>query len=244
MRRIAIAAIPLLALLLVPGGVNAARARRKAPSKCTQVHARLITADGQAQVYEAREPEAFPEYLGVWGCAYGHKRPYFLGPLPYGSSSGSGGGVGHETLAGPIVAYEEVSMGGSEYGRAEWLVIVRDLRTGRVLHKVPTGAPLEPKPHYVGVGNVVSIVVKSDGTVAWIADDYERSAAAHGAEYFDVYAVDRSGTRLLASGTDVDPGSLALSVGGTNIGMGSESVAAGSMVYWTQGGKSESAVLN
>jgi hypothetical protein len=76
------AAISMLALFLVPGGASAARARRQVSAKCTQVHARLIAANAQAQVYEATEPEAFPEYLGVWGCAYGHKRPYFLGPLP------------------------------------------------------------------------------------------------------------------------------------------------------------------
>ena len=104
--------------------------------------------------------------------------------------------------------------------------------------------PLEPKPRYIGVGNVVSIVVKSDGAVAWIADDYERSGAAHGAEYFDVYAVDKkTGTRLSASGTNIDPSSLALSVTGTNIGQGSRT-APGSTLYWTQGGKPESAALN
>jgi len=243
MRRIAIAAISVLALLLVPGGVNAAHTRRKTPAKCTQVHARLITADGQAQVYEATEPEAFPEYLGVWGCAYGHKRPFFLGPLPYGSSSNSSAGVEHETLAGPIVAYEEYYSAGPRSGSAEWHVVVRDLRTGRVLHRVPTGAPLEPKPGYVGVGNVVSIVVKSDGAVAWLADDYERSGTAHGTEYIDVYAVDKSGTRLLAAGTEIDPSSLALSVGGSNIGQGSRT-APGSTLYWTQGGQPMSASLN
>lgn len=245
-RRIAIAALPLLAVLLMPGGAGAARARHAAPAKCTQVHAHLITADGQAQVYEATEPEAFPEYLGVWGCAYGHKLPYFLGPLPYGSSTGGSGGVGHETLAGPIVAYEESSasggLGADPTGRN--VVIVRDLRTGRVLRKVPTGVPLKPEPRYVGVGNVVSIVLKSDGAVAWIADDYERSATAHGTglPYFDVYAVDKMGTRLLSSGTNIDPSSLALSTGATGVN-GHPSSIAGSTLYWTQGGASSSTTL-
>ena len=246
MKRITIAAISMLALLSMAAGAGAAHARRKAPAKCTQVHARLITADGQAQVYEETEPEAFPEYLGAWGCVYGRHRPYFLGPLPYGSASGAGG-VRDETLAGSVVAYADTSIGGSQSGRAEWRVVVRDLRTGRVLHKVSTGAPLKPRPGYVGVGNVVSIVVKSDGAVAWIADDYERSRpfGASGPEvpYFDVYAVDKSGTRLLAAGTEIDPSSLALSVGGSNIGQGSRT-APGSTLYWTQGGKSESAILN
>jgi hypothetical protein len=111
-----------------------------------------------------------------------------------------------------------------------------------VLHRVPTGAPLEPAPYYVGVGNVVAIIVKSDGAVAWIADDYERSVA--GAEYFDVYAVDESGTRLLASGTNIDPSSLALSVGGAMGTASNPSSASGSTLYWTQEGKAMSAPLN
>jgi hypothetical protein len=105
--------------------------------------------------------------------------------------------------------------------------------------------PLKSKPKYLGVGNVVSIVVKSDGSVAWIADDYERSHPSGSPEvsYFDVYAVDKSGTRLLAAGTDIDPSSLALSVGGSNIGQGSLT-GLGSTLYWTQGGNPASAVLN
>jgi hypothetical protein len=243
MRRIAIAAVPLLVLLLVPGGANATRVRRQPPAKCTQVHARLITANARAQVYEATEPHGFPEYLGAWGCVYGSSHPYFLGHISHHSASTEGtGGVEHETLAGPIVAYEEFSI---EDGHAEWRVIVRDLRTGRVLHRVPTGVPLKPEPKYVGVGNVVAIVVKSNGAVAWIADDYERSATAHGTglPYFDVYAVDKMGTRLLASGTNIDPSSLALSTGATGIN-GYPTSVAGNTVYWTQGGVAASAVLN
>jgi hypothetical protein len=247
MRRIAIAGISGL-LLLLTAGASGARARRQAPAKCTQVHARPITANAQAQVYEATEPGALSEYLGAWGCAYGHNRPYFLGSLPYGSSSGgSAGGVEHETLAGPIVAYEESSASGElgDEPTSRNVVIVRDLRTGRVLHRVPTGVPLKPEQRYVGVGNVVSMVVKSDGAVGWIADDYERSHPSGSPEvsYFDVYAVDKSGARLLAAGTDVDPSSLALSVTGTNIGQGSRT-ALGSTLYWTQGGKSFSTTLN
>jgi hypothetical protein len=41
--------------------------------------------------------------------------------------------------------------------------------------------------------------------------------------------VDKNGSRLLASSTEIDPSSLAL---------------AGSTLYWTQGGKSMSSPLN
>jgi hypothetical protein len=87
-------------------------------------------------------------------------------------------------------------------------------------------------PGYIGVGNVVAIVVKSDGAVAWIAEDYERTLGTGTPSvtpYFDVEAVDKSGSRLLASGTDIDPSSLAL---------------AGNTLYWMQGGQPASAPLN
>jgi hypothetical protein len=126
------------------------------------------------------------------------------------------------------------------------VVVVRDLRTGRVLHKSPTGSPLRPEAGYVGVGNVVAIVLKGDGAVAWIADDYERSSGAgtaNEAVYFDVEAVDRTGSRLLASGTAVDPSSLSLAVGATNVGYHSAALM-GSLLYWTEGGTPASAVLH
>jgi hypothetical protein len=107
---------------------------------------------------------------------------------------------------------------------------------------VPTGAPLKPEPGYLGVGKIVALVVKIDGSVAWIAEDYERSATAK-APYFDVYAVDGSGTRLLASGTDIDPSSLALSVDATHLDYYPHTIA-GSTLYWTQGGQSFSTTLN
>ncbi len=243
MRRPAIAAIFVLTLFPAVAGANPAVARHVAVTKCRPGHSRPISADSQAQLYAASEPHAFPEYLGVYGCVYGH-RPVFLGPLPYASSSGAGG-VAYETLADSMVAYEEVSIGGAESARSEWHVVVRNLRSGHIQYRIPTGQPLTPMPEYVGVGNVVSLVLKNDGSVAWIADDYERSGTPNGtgSPYFDVYALDKSGTRLVASGPNIDPSSLALAVGGRNIGMNSRSVV-GSKLYWTQGGQSFSTTLD
>jgi len=102
-----------------------------------------------------------------------------------------------------------------------------------MLRNVPTGIPLKHQPENAGVGPVVGLAVKPNGSVAWIAEDFERStpttSTSEEARYYDVYASDKSGTRLLASGLNVSPSSLAL---------------AGSTLYWTQGGKPESAVLN
>jgi hypothetical protein len=152
------------------------------------------------------------------------------------------------TLTGSVVAYEEFLTTANRYTlegapvKASLRVIVRDLRTGRVLYDVPTGTPPKPKEGSVGVGRIVAIVLKSDGSVAWIANDTERSATAK-APYFDVYATDKSGTLLLAAGTDIDPSSLALSVGATHLGYYPDAIA-GDAVYWTQGGQSFSTTLN
>jgi hypothetical protein len=107
-------------------------------------------------------------------------------------------------------------------GGGEALILVRDLRTGRLLHDVPTGIPSAPHGH-LGVGPAISIVVKSDGAVAWIASALPPDG------FFQVHALDGDGSRLLATGRSIDPRSLAL---------------AGSTLYWTQEGKPFSAALN
>jgi hypothetical protein len=169
----------------------------------------MIVADTRAQVYEAENKLSEHE---IYGCLYGHHRTYTLGAPPEcgGSEEGCSGSEG-ETLAGKVVAYEEFS---TKPCCQSVLVVVRDLGTGRTLHRVPTGSSTSPAD--VGRGFTSGIAVKSDGAVAWIVT----SGVARGGN--QVQVVDKSGSRVVASGTDVDPQSLAL---------------AGSTLYWTQGGK-------
>jgi hypothetical protein len=119
-----------------------------------------------------------------------------------------------------MVAFEFSS--GSANGPKEWLVLVRDLRSGHVIRRLPTG--ILKTPGDVGGGRTTEIVVKSDGAVAWIVE----AEAAEPKEY-EVRAVDKGGSRVLARGRDVGPGSLALG---------------GSTLYWTQGGRPSSTTLN
>lgn len=214
MRRIAMSGLVVLGVLSASTSGQAARARHTASTECPPGHSHLLVADAQAQVYEAFEQ--------VYGCAYGHRRSYALGPPPEGSTPEPSASVEQETLAGPIVAYEENYISES---LNRWFVVVRDLRTGRVLHKLPTGTPNPPSAQLVGDGYAVAIVVKSDGAVAWIV----RTRIEPQPNEYQVRAVDKSGSRLLASGTAIDPSSLAL---------------AGSTLYWTQGGRPFSAFLN
>jgi hypothetical protein len=227
MRRVAIYGATVLVLLLAVGSASAARTRHKASAKCPPVHSHLITADTQAQVYlrpEGSGPSGY-EPTEIFGCTYTDKRSYALGGPP-GYSSRGGGELTHYTLAGSILAYE--SYGELTFpppaGFQKWQVVVENLRTGVVLHRVPTGTS---SPGTVGIGPVVSLVVKSDGAVAWIVEN--EIPARHVPAEYELHAVDKTGDRLLASGADIDPHSLAL---------------AGSTLYWTQGGKPMSAVLN
>lgn len=236
-RRITIATIPVLALLVMAAGASAARARHALPAKCDPSSHTLL-ADAQAQVYAAREGSL--KYLSIRACAYGQRHSFIVSACNYEESATVCAGKSHVALVGTMVAYGDTFKAEAhenEESIDEWHVEVRNLLTGRLLHEVPTGTPLKPAPRYVGVGPIVGLVVKSDGSVAWIAEDYERSSKLYGAgaRYFDVYATDKTGTRLLASGTNIDPSSLALSVGASGVNARPR-IIEGSTLFWTQGG--------
>lgn len=260
------APFPVLALIMLVTALSPGTAfgrSRAVTATCSPARAHVLVANRQAAVYEIVErvaetlegphgPTHFVNpTLVVRGCVDGRRRSYAIGePVECsGGGNASGcGGIARETLAGTMVAYEETSVSseGNGGGSSSYVVVVRDLRTGRVLHRTPTGTPLRAQAGYVGVGNAVAIAVKSDGSAAWIADDYERSVGVgtrSEAPYFDVEAVDKTGTRLLAAGTTVDPSSLSLSLGATNVG-GQSATLPGSTLYWMQDGKPASAVLN
>ncbi len=220
-----------LILLLAASSADAARSSHRAPSTCRlPAHARMLVADPQAQVYEKLETET--QEKGIYGCVYGSRRTFFLGePAPSVGTPSGIEGITLETLAGSVVAYEYASAGpgrgglGSGTGYAEWFIVVRDLRNGRVLHKIPTGNSASST--HVGSGPAMAIVAKSDGAVAWIAEN--DSLSTREAKDYEVHALDRSGSRVLASGSGIEPLSLGV---------------VGSTLYWMQSGKPASATLN
>ena len=87
------------------------------------------------------------------------------------------------------------------------MVIVRDLVTGRVLRRLPSGPPPPSFPHpeeTEGFGPVVAIVLKPDGAVAWITVVNEPSEYA-------VLIADRHGVRdLTGYDSSIAPKSLRL----------------------------------
>ena len=239
--------VAFVAGLIVALPAMARTHRHKLPPLCMPGHSRVIAADSQAEVYA----QVFTVHFGKeieWeyrACAYGHRGSYAVGGAPSGCNWNGFQANLRIALAGSMVAYEEsiVPEGRDEQPvslNGEWYIDVRNVATGKLVHRAPTGTPLEPMQHYIGVGNIVSMVLKTDGSVAWIAEDFERSARS--TAYFDLGAVDKSGTHLLASGTAIDPSSLSLSVGGIR---GSYTPETGPhVVYWIENGQSRSAELN
>lgn len=188
-------------------------------------HRHRIAADAEAEVYRGFVEES----NSVLGCVYG-RRPRLLGLSPTGLHEEGLPRARRIVLDGAMVAFESTELGGDgEKGEiARLYVEVVDLRTGLTVHKAPTGALTQPSnPSSVGAGEATSIVVKTDGAVAWIAENYKETRAT-GARYYQVHALDKNGERVLASGNGVAPRSLAL---------------AGSTIYWTQEGKPFSAPL-
>jgi hypothetical protein len=219
-----------IAAAVVFSSSAAASAGGAATAGCAPHGTRLAVADSEAEVYIAREPyysaEGSHARLGTLvsyrGCAYGSRRSFRLGIVGVGSARG---GVSTEkiTLSGRFVAYATTSV--VLESEAEFRVVVRNLHTGRTLAEVPTGVPLQSRPHYVGIGPVRTVVLNSHGAAAWIATDEVRSESVtretgHEVEYYDLYALDPTGERLVASGIDLAPHSLALASG---------------ILYWMQG---------
>lgn len=233
MRRIGGFAVLVLALMLAP--TSDASTQRKAT--CAPRRSHILKADALAAVYTIREgrlerfngKQEVEPIVATRGCDVATKRSYRL-HWEYAEARGAEYGSpipANLTLAGAIVAYEESftegnrvnEFNGEEYVE-EWHVIVRDLRTGRVLHRVPTGTKLAAHPKFVGRGETEAIVVKSDGAVAWIAYDEQN---------YELHALDKAGERILAVGSNIAPHSLSL---------------VGSTLRWRQGGEPESASLN
>jgi len=156
----------------------------------------------------------------IWACAYGHKR-YILGHIPeYGP--GGGEGIDLETLTGTMVAYQKTLIRGfPEPGRSEHAIYVRNLLTGRIVHRVPNAEAFYPGD--IGGGDIGDIVVKRDGAVAWTAETGVQPAV------IQVWADDQLGRRLLASSTGIAPRSLKLT---------------GSTLKWLEDGKPAYAILH
>jgi hypothetical protein len=152
----------------------------------------------------------------VYGCAAGSSHGYLLGKH---TVCVGGSLVGPVAVAARTAAYG-LETCGIDTGSA--VVIVRNLANGKLATRNPaTTAPLGAESYQ----QVDSLVLRTDGAVAWIAT--ASSIVQHSRE-IEVHSTDTSGTRELDSGAGVAPMSLRLH---------------GSRLTWRHGGSTRTAKL-
>jgi hypothetical protein len=190
--------ISTVAVLVFVAAVTSTSARPPTRPPCMTA-GRTVAANRQARVYRVYGVEA--DYQ-VFACLLKPKRTVYLGLF-----DSEGLGVRRVSLNGPSVAYENVVC---QHTDCRGSIQVRNLRSGvRRRSVMPPGA-----------GAADRVLASKSGAVAWTRSPRENVV--------DVRALGPSGERLLDSGPDVDPKSLAL---------------AGSTVYWTRGSQPYSANL-
>ena len=217
-----------LALALVLGLAAGPRAHAGGARQCPNRHGHVMLANREAEVYVRRQgegPHGGLQPKEIVGCAYAKGRVYEFGPPPCPRCVEPEAEVRSVIVVGHFVAYEF-------YGPAENLplpepqggsqeVLVVDLLNGRVVHREPTGPALEPGG--TGRGPARTIVLKRNGSVAWI-NSFNTSPGE-----FEVHIADRRGRRAAASGPTIEPLSLRLR---------------GNRIYWSQAGHTMSAPLD
>jgi|HubBroStandDraft_2_1064218.scaffolds.fasta_scaffold15523_7 hypothetical protein len=227
--------VPVLmatATLLAPAVAHGAAKHAERAPTCPPPHAHVVLADKAAVVFRL---ETFNRRLDEQeheeaACSHANRNPFVLSWCD--DLECEGPSFNELTLAGNMLAYERYATSGSEkYETAEpasWTIQVRNLATHRLIHSSPTSTS-EPPSTVIGNGPAKGVVVKSDGSVAWIAVDGWHPYAPSPVTTYQVWKIDRTGQHLLAMGPHIVPGSIAL---------------AGNTVYWTDDGTPEMATLN
>lgn len=228
--RVGVLVVVLGVLLALPtGGVAAAG------PKCPRRHAKTLLSDREAIVYSYEETAT-----GFWttaACAHGHQSVPVEHAFEGGLSDQEVCGLNHDcamagwhhtiVLSGTTLAYAMERPGDAKYTRCacnEWRVVVRDLRTGRILHDAATAPYRESRieSQHVGLGPALRVVVDQTGALAWIvrddvewerifSEDWKKDAATDDPPFtYQVRMIAHGHESLLASGTDVDPTALAV----------------------------------
>jgi hypothetical protein len=207
--------IAALTIFLAAASTSDAHGRHIAVPKCIPKGSEPVVADVEAEVYAVTRKFQGHSRVSFAGCMYGSSRLYQLGHAIENGSVDSR----VFALAGPVVAYTTIAPANGSVPET-LKVIVLNLSTGQTLHH----------ESFPPVGEATSIVVKSDGSAAWIVAGPFDDCVPFATSCYEVADVaERGGGALLAKGPEIEPYSLALS---------------GNTVYWTQDSKPESAALD
>lgn len=194
----------LVAALSVTG-----QAASKGGHGCSPAHSTLLAATTKARVFQTRVMRD-THVRATYGCLESRKRPvrFVVPDFPTGYDQ--------IRLAGRFVAYVAYSDCAADFCDPN-NVIVQDLSNAR--RSFADGR--------LSVANVTSLVVRSNGAAAWIQTSFDDNGTSLPG-YSVVRAAYGQAPVVLDTGTDIDPGSLALG---------------GSTLYWTKAGAPVSAAL-
>jgi hypothetical protein len=219
--------VGVVALLSAIASASPASASYTKISRCR--HRGVLAEDAHAQVYRQRNE--------VFGCAYGRRRAYVLGPafVP-GPTPGKPANSAAEVTTVKALTGTTVAVEHHRTEQSNQLLVVMDLRSGRVIHRVHTGGPPNIGCDYDCDGSAVNLLLKEDGSLAWLTT----GGVSVSDSTTELHAVDKTGSRILAAGS-----TLPFTTKEPIPPNGIESlVLAGSTLRWTQGGQPKSATLN
>jgi hypothetical protein len=206
--------VALLAVLASCG--TSAASSGSATSATARGHCGPANASATA-LASGLQARVYSSHGGVYGCSFAVGRSFRLGNVARSI---------REARVQPVaVAGNDAAYGLSRFG-------VDTIGTGVVVRRLTDGKRLRESPAtragvVEGAQSVGSVVVRSDGAVAWIG--VERSIIGRG-EAIEVHAANgpASGDRVLDSGAQIVPGSLQLR---------------GSTLTWTTGAATRHATL-
>ena len=178
---------------------------------CRSQRAKNVVKNSDGRVFEQLKAESADEFFPfAYACLNSGKRVEL-------GRNWDDEEVEVPRLTAPYVAWAAVECGNSSCIST---VETRDLRTGKLVHEEPATTAGLPG----NTTRVPDLVLKSNGSIAWIVD----IGSSVGSDR-QVVAVDSAGRRVLDTGGNIDPESLTIS---------------NATLSWTKGGTPHSATLN
>jgi hypothetical protein len=179
----------------------------------------VLAHSGREVVYTLPHEKVVEGAGNIYACRYPRGRQLLI------NSEGEFGmnDAGAFTFAGHFLAYEDIV--DSAAGPPAYILEVRNLQSGRFMAVVDVSSR---DPSFSD--DVVSLLLKPNGSVAWVAasgadDDYDDH------KLYEVHVADRHGSRMLDQSRSIAPNSLRLSADHRS-------------VTWLRGGAAQSAQIS
>lgn len=208
---------PLVSLLIVAIGIVALPSVASADHRRCPRGGTTVVSNDEARVWQVRRSGISRYY----GCARDVGRVYRVDPR-------GGQLIDAPTttkLAGTTLAYEV-----SYFDLRPYRILVRSLRTGKVLHSATSNSQRSAEGH---TGPASRVLVKHNGSVAWTTSaDCVCEGLDPAESGWEVHAINRDGRRvMLDSGRELDAGSLRFTTRSHRA------------IAWTNGGETRTAPL-